>query len=437
MTGLRCTTVSGIANVRRTEKLNVESLNTATARVVMGATRFRSSSSHAPSADHHPQAGQGHGRHPQQRPSRAPCFRFSKHAILPLLLRDGCDAVHGRGPRLPTRQNGRIGLWPVGLWGRARGRRARAGARVNAPLVQCQRRDRRPNLRPDAGCACRRADRPPTRGAAVPGRPLMSILLLQHAHPFPSHVRQEHLMADSRTSSKHHRRRARRRPETEHPRHLGRRHRNHEPQLLQRRADGISHAEHRSHRDTKECGSPIHTASRAARRAARRSSPGSPAIAPASRKSAPPEPPSGSRPKTRPSPSCSRTTAMRRANSARTTSAIATSFCRRLHGFDEFFGNLYHLNAEEEPELPTGRARRIFPSSTTKYRPRGVLHCWATETDDDTVDVRFGRVGKQKIQDTGPLTKKRMETCDDEFADAAIDFHEAAARPPARHSSAG
>jgi arylsulfatase len=91
-----------------------------------------------------------------------------------------------------------------------------------------------------------------------------------------------------------------------------------------------------------------------------------------------------------------------------------------VHGFDEFFGNLYHLNAEEEPELPDYPDPKDFPDFRKKYGPRGVLHCWATEEDDDTVDPRFGRVGKQKIVDTGPLTKKRMETIDDEIIAAAV-----------------
>jgi len=93
-----------------------------------------------------------------------------------------------------------------------------------------------------------------------------------------------------------------------------------------------------------------------------------------------------------------------------------------VHGFDEFFGNLYHLNAEEEPELPDYPDPKDFPDFRKKYGPRGVLHCWATEEDDDTVDPRFGRVGKQKIVDTGPLTKKRMETIDDEIIAAAKDW---------------
>ncbi len=93
-----------------------------------------------------------------------------------------------------------------------------------------------------------------------------------------------------------------------------------------------------------------------------------------------------------------------------------------VHGFDEFFGNLYHLNAEEEPELPDYPPAKDFPEFRAKYGPRGVLHCWATDKDDATDEPRWGRVGKQRIVDTGPLTRKRMETCDDEFAAAARDF---------------
>ncbi len=93
-----------------------------------------------------------------------------------------------------------------------------------------------------------------------------------------------------------------------------------------------------------------------------------------------------------------------------------------VHGFDEFFGNLYHLNAEEEPEHPDYPDPKEFPDFRKKYGPRGVLHCWATEQDDDTVDLRFGRVGKQKIVDTGPLTRKRMETIDDEIIAKAKDW---------------
>ncbi len=90
-----------------------------------------------------------------------------------------------------------------------------------------------------------------------------------------------------------------------------------------------------------------------------------------------------------------------------------------VNGFDEFFGNLYHLNAEEEPELPDYPKD---PEYLKKFGPRGVLKCKATNVDDPTVDPRFGKIGKQTIEDTGPLTKKRMETVDDETSSAAIDY---------------
>ena len=93
-----------------------------------------------------------------------------------------------------------------------------------------------------------------------------------------------------------------------------------------------------------------------------------------------------------------------------------------VHGFDEFFGNLYHLNAEEEPELPDWPSKKDFPKFNESFGPRGVLRCSATDKDDPTEHPRWGRVGKQKIEDTGPLTKKRMETCDDDFVAAAKDF---------------
>ena len=92
-----------------------------------------------------------------------------------------------------------------------------------------------------------------------------------------------------------------------------------------------------------------------------------------------------------------------------------------MHGFDEFFGNLYHLNAEEEPEdfnYPRD------PRFREMFGPRGVLRCKASDTDDPTEQPRWGRVGRQTIEDTGPLTRKRMETIDDETSDAALDFME-------------
>lgn len=97
-------------------------------------------------------------------------------------------------------------------------------------------------------------------------------------------------------------------------------------------------------------------------------------------------------------------------------------FLPTVHGFDEFFGNLYHLNAEEEPESANWPSPDEFPEFNDRARPRGVIHSWATDEDDDTVDGRFGRRGKQRIEDTGPLTKKRMETIDESFAEAAQDF---------------
>ena len=90
-----------------------------------------------------------------------------------------------------------------------------------------------------------------------------------------------------------------------------------------------------------------------------------------------------------------------------------------VHGFDEFFGNLYHLNAEEEPENPDYPKD---PSFKKKFGPRGVLKCKASDKDDATVDPQFGRVGKQVVENTGPLTTKRMETADEEFLGAAKDF---------------
>ncbi|ANP85635.1 arylsulfatase [Rhizobium leguminosarum] len=100
-------------------------------------------------------------------------------------------------------------------------------------------------------------------------------------------------------------------------------------------------------------------------------------------------------------------------------------FLPTVHGFDEFFGNLYHLNAEEEPENPDYPKD---PQFRAKFGPRGVLKCKASETDDPTEDPRFGRVGKQTIEDTGPLTRKRMETVDEEFLGAAKDFIDRSAK---------
>ena len=81
-----------------------------------------------------------------------------------------------------------------------------------------------------------------------------------------------------------------------------------------------------------------------------------------------------------------------------------------MHGFDEFFGNLYHLNAEEEPEHPDYPDPADFPNFHDRFGPRGVIHSWA---NDD---------GTQRVEDTGPLTRKRMETVDSEFVFEAQRF---------------
>jgi arylsulfatase len=94
-------------------------------------------------------------------------------------------------------------------------------------------------------------------------------------------------------------------------------------------------------------------------------------------------------------------------------------FLPTMHGFDEWFGNLYHLNAEEEPEeldYP-GQKNSAYKQ---KFGPRGVLHTWATDADDPTTDPKFGKVGKQKIEDSGPLTRKRMQTFDKEVLDQTL-----------------
>ena len=94
-------------------------------------------------------------------------------------------------------------------------------------------------------------------------------------------------------------------------------------------------------------------------------------------------------------------------------------FLPTVHGFDEFYGNLYHLNAEDEPEQPD------YPNdhpAMAMFKPRGVLDCKATDTDDPTEEPRFGRVGKQVIEDTGPLTRKRMETVEDDLLAHSLDF---------------
>ena len=95
-------------------------------------------------------------------------------------------------------------------------------------------------------------------------------------------------------------------------------------------------------------------------------------------------------------------------------------FLPTVHGFDEFYGNLYHLNAEEEPEQVD--YPKDHPAFRTFFMPRGVLDCKATDHDDSTEDHRFGRVGKQTIHDSGPLTRKRMETIEEDLLARSLDF---------------
>jgi len=88
-------------------------------------------------------------------------------------------------------------------------------------------------------------------------------------------------------------------------------------------------------------------------------------------------------------------------------------FFPTVHGFDEWFGNLYHLNAEEEPEQLDYPGQKN-PEYTKTMGPRGTFHAWATDVDDPTTDPKFGRIGKQRIQSTGMLTRERMQTFDSE-----------------------
>jgi arylsulfatase A-like enzyme len=95
-------------------------------------------------------------------------------------------------------------------------------------------------------------------------------------------------------------------------------------------------------------------------------------------------------------------------------------FLPTVHGFDEFYGNLYHLNAEEEPEDPDYPKNPAFHE---KFGPRGVLRCVALTSDNPApADARFGAWGKQKCEDTGPLTRKRMETVEEDLLQVSLDF---------------
>ncbi|MCX5888370.1 MAG: arylsulfatase [Deltaproteobacteria bacterium] len=96
-------------------------------------------------------------------------------------------------------------------------------------------------------------------------------------------------------------------------------------------------------------------------------------------------------------------------------------FLPTVHGFDEFFGYLYHLDAMEDPAHPN------YPQELLdKVGPRNMVHSWATDKDDPTVQPRWGKIGKQKIEDAGTLYPERMKTVDDEIRDKALTFIEKA-----------
>jgi arylsulfatase A-like enzyme len=98
-------------------------------------------------------------------------------------------------------------------------------------------------------------------------------------------------------------------------------------------------------------------------------------------------------------------------------------FLPTVHGFDEFFGYLYHLDAMEDP------SHRNYPQALKdRVGPRNMVHSWATNTDDTTVQPRWGKIGKQRIEDAGTLYPKRMETVDDEILQHTFAFIDKAKR---------
>jgi arylsulfatase A-like enzyme len=92
-------------------------------------------------------------------------------------------------------------------------------------------------------------------------------------------------------------------------------------------------------------------------------------------------------------------------------------FLPTVHGFDEFFGYLYHLDAMEDP------SHRNYPQALKDVvGPRNMIHSWATDVDDPTEQPRWGKIGKQRVEDAGTLYPKRMETVDDEILDYTLKF---------------
>jgi arylsulfatase A-like enzyme len=92
-------------------------------------------------------------------------------------------------------------------------------------------------------------------------------------------------------------------------------------------------------------------------------------------------------------------------------------FLPTVHGFDEFFGYLYHLDAMEDPAHPN-----YPPELKDKIGPRNLVHSWATDQDDPSEQPRWGKIGKQRIEDAGTLYPKRMETVDDEILELSLKF---------------
>ena len=123
-----------------------------------------------------------------------------------------------------------------------------------------------------------------------------------------------------------------------------------------------------------------------------------------------------------------RTRAMPPGSSARTISATSTRCCRPTTASTSSSATSITSTPRKSRRCTTTFRRRISRTSARTSGRAACIHSWATDKDDPTEEPRWGRVGKQKIEDTGPLTKKRMETCDDEFVAAAKDFIKRAER---------
>ena len=180
---------------------------------------------------------------------------------------------------------------------------------------------------------------------------------------------------------------------TQHSRDLGRRHRPIESELLHARSDGLSDAQHRPHCQRR------HAVHRQLRRAVMHRGPLSfitgqsvlPHGAFEGRHSGRADRHEREARHDRGAAQGSglRDRAVRQESPRRPEHMLPTN-----HGFDEFFGNLYHLNAEEEPEMDNYPPERTFRTSRKTFGPRGVIHSWATDKDDKTVDAALGQ-GRQ------------------------------------------